>query len=111
MRKQVLFSVLLSSCYFMAAGMAQSQQSSTEAGRKVIRRVEPLYPEMAKKVNLIGTVKMLAVVAPDGNVKTVQPVGGSPILVQAAQYAILKWKFAPASAESKELVEIHFRPE
>jgi outer membrane biosynthesis protein TonB len=73
--------------------------------------VEPIYPEMAKKVNLIGAVKMLAVVAPDGNVKTVEPVGGSPILLQSAQNAILKWKFAPASAESKELIEIHFRPE
>ncbi len=39
----------------------------------MIQRVEPLYPEMAKKVNLVGTVKMLAVVAPDGNVKKVEP--------------------------------------
>jgi len=111
MRKQVLFSALLLSCCLVPAGVAQSQQTSTEASRKVIRRVEPSYPEMAKKVNLVGTVKMMAVVAPDGNVKTVEVLGGSPILVQSAQYAVLKWKFAAASAESKELIEIHFRPE
>ena len=91
--------------------MAQSQQSSTESGRKLIRKVEPTYPEMAKRMNLTGTVKVLAVVEPDGSVKSVEPVGGSPVLVQAAQVAVSRWKFAPASAESKELVELHFRPE
>ena len=91
--------------------MAQNQQSSTEAGRKLIRRVDPSYPEMARRANLNGTVKVFAVVAPDGNVKAVEPVGGSPLLVQAAQDAISRWKFAPANTESKELVELHFHPE
>jgi len=58
-----------------------------------------------------GTVKLFAVVAPDGKVKSVEPVGGSPVLIQAAQEAILQWKFAPAAAESKELIELHFSPQ
>lgn len=60
-------------------------------------------------MNLGGTVKVVAVVAPDGSVKKVDPVGGSPILVQAAQSAISQWKYAPGS-ESKETVELHFTP-
>jgi TonB family protein len=110
MRTHVLL-ILLSCCCFVPAGMAQSQQSSSEVGRKLVRKVDPSYPEMAKKANLSGTVKVMASVAPDGTVKAVDPVGGSPLLVQAAQNAIIRWKFAPASAETKELIELHFHPE
>jgi hypothetical protein len=41
-------------------------------------------------------------------VKSVEPVGGSPLLIQAAQASITQWKFAPAGAESKEVIELHF---
>ena len=95
---------------FGPAGRAQSQQSSNETGRKLVRKVEPRYPDVAKKMNLGGTVKLIAVVAADGKVTKVEPVGGSPILVEAAQSAITQWKFAPAGSESKEPVELHFTP-
>jgi membrane protein involved in colicin uptake len=48
-------------------------------------------------------------VGPDGSVKKVEPVGGSPILVQAAETAISQWKYAPG-VESQESVELHFTP-
>jgi TonB family protein len=100
--------VLLVFCCFGIAGLANGQQSSIESGRKVVRRVEPRYPEMAKKMNISGTVKVFAVVAADGTVKAVEPVGGSPLLVQASEYAVKGWKFVPSAAESKELIELHF---
>jgi len=62
-------------------------------------------------MNLSGTVKVQATIAPDGTVKNVQPVGGSPVLIQAAQDAVYKWKFAAAAAESKELIELRFDPQ
>ncbi len=91
-----------------AAGVAQSQQSS-EGGRRIVRRVDPLYPQVAKRMNLGGVVKVVAVVATDGSVKKVEAVGGSPLLVQAAENAISQWKFAPGP-ESREPVELHFTP-
>jgi TonB family protein len=90
-------------------GSAQTEQPSNESIRKVVRKVEPRYPELARKLNLGGTVKVVAVVASDGNVKKVEPVGGSPLLVQAAESAIGQWKFAPGG-ESREVVELHFNP-
>lgn len=104
-----LFAVTLSFCFGIATS-SQAQQSST-AGihRVVVRRVEPRYPELAKKMNLGGTVKVVAVVAPDGKVTKVEPVGGSPLLVQAAQSAISQWKFT-AGPESQETIELHFTP-
>jgi len=62
-------------------------------------------------MNIAGTVKVFAVVAPDGTVKAFEPVGGGPLLVQASENAIRQWKFAPAAAESKELIELHFHPQ
>jgi len=110
MRKWYVFVfMLVFSFCFGASAMAQSEQSSNETRRKVIKRVEPHYPDMAKKMNLGGTVKVVALVASDGNVKKVEPVGGSPILVQAAESAISQWKYV-AGQESRETVELHFTP-
>ena len=95
------------SCFGPAAS-AQSQQSA-ETSRKVVRKVDPAYPQMAKRINLGGTVKLVALVAPDGGVKKVETVGGSPLLVQAAESALTQWKYAPG-AESRETVEFHFTP-
>jgi TonB family protein len=109
MRHALILALVFSYC-FGPAGVAQSQQSSNESGRKLIRKVEPRYPDLARKMNLGGTVKVVAVVAPDGKVTKVEPLGGSPILVEAAQSAVTQWKYAPASGESKEPVELHFTP-
>lgn len=54
-------------------------------------------------------MRVIAVVGADGEVKSVEPMGGSPVLLKAAQDAVYKWKFAPG-AESKETVELHFTP-
>jgi TonB family protein len=88
---------------------ANAQDSSSRA-RKVVRKTMPVYPPLARQINLAGTVKVTAIVEPDGKVKTVEPVGGSPILIEAAKEAIVQWKFAPASAESREVIELHFNP-
>jgi TonB family protein len=105
--RHVLLLFLVVSCTFAPFGTAQSQ-SSSEEGRRVVRKALPNYPEIAKKMNLGGTVKVLATVAPDGTVKSIRPMGGSPVLIPAAEDAVYKWKFAPASAESKEPIELHF---
>jgi protein TonB len=101
--------LLLTLSFMGSAGPVQSQQSSIDGARKLVRKVEPRYPDLAKRMNLTGTVRVVAIVAADGTVKKVEPVGGSPVLVQAAQTAISQWKFAPGS-ESKETVELHFNP-
>jgi TonB family protein len=91
------------------ANLAQGQQASSDSVRRIVRQMPPAYPELAKKMNLGGTVKVVAVVMANGDVKSVEPVGGSPVLIKAAQDAVAKWKFAPG-AESKEIVELHFTP-
>ncbi|MGA2103061.1 MAG: energy transducer TonB [Candidatus Sulfotelmatobacter sp.] len=108
MRYVLLLALLFSYC-IGPVGTAQTQQSSNSNGRKLLQRIDPRYPEMARRMNLGGVVRVVADVAPDGTVRKVEPVGGSPLLVQAAEEAVLKWKFA-AGAESKETLELHFTP-
>ncbi len=111
MRKRCALILILALLYgFRPATPAHCQQpSSTENGRKVIRKVPPVYPDEAKRMNLSGTVRVVADIGPDGSVKKIEPVGGSPILLQAAENAISRWRFAPGP-ESKENVELHFTP-
>lgn len=111
MRKWHVFLLILACCLVPAMrGTAQGQtESGGGSGRKVLRRVDPRYPEVAKKMNLGGTVKVVASVGADGNVRKVEPVGGSPLLVEAAQSAISQWKFVPGN-DSREVVELHFNP-
>lgn len=106
-RRYVLLLLLLFA--FGPAARTQNQQTSTESGRKIVRKMTPTYPELARKMNLGGTVKVIAVVAADGEVKAVEPKGGSPILLRAAEDAVSKWKFVTGS-ESREVIEVHFAP-
>jgi outer membrane biosynthesis protein TonB len=104
-----LLALLLLFYSFGSAGTAQSQQTTTDTSRKIVRKLAPTYPDIARKMNLGGTVKVVAVVAADGAVKAVEPKGGSPILLKAAEDAVAQWKFA-SGGESKEVIEVRFAP-
>lgn len=104
-----LFLALLSVLVLVPATFGQ--QELTEGNRKVVSRVMPQYPEMARTMNLKGSVKAEAVVQPNGLVKSVEVKGGHPVLVRAAQDAIYKWKWAPASHETREPIEVKFDPQ
>jgi TonB family protein len=85
-------------------------QEQPEVRRKIVNRVVPVYPELASKMQIKGTVRVEATVAPNGKVKLTQVLGGSPVLAKAAVDAVEKWKWVPAPQESKELIELDFHP-
>ena len=82
-----------------------------ELARKPKTKVSPVYPELARRMNITGTVKVLVVVTPNGSLKDTKVVGGNPLLVNAAMDALKKWKFEPADAESSGTVEFKFQPQ
>lgn len=95
----------------LALAIHTRAQDEGESSRKIISRAPTSYPEMARKMNLEGVVRLQVTVAPNGTVKSVQAVGGSPILVQAAENAVYKYRWLASKQESKELVEMRFHPE
>jgi len=79
-----------------------------ENTRHTRSKVQPQYPELARKMNLSGTVKVQVVVSPNGTVKEAKVIGGHPVLANAALDAVRKWRFEPAAIESSGLVDIKF---
>jgi TonB family protein len=87
-----------------------AQQEQAENKRRIVNKVAPMYPEVARKMIISGSVKIEVVIAPNGSLKADKIVGGHPVLAQSAENAIRKWKWAPAAQESTELIEIKFDP-
>jgi len=93
----------------LAPGQGWAQEESA-TGRKVVTRIAPQYPNLARSMNIKGSVKVEAVIAPDGSAKSVEIKGGHPVLAQSAVNAVRQWKWEPATHESHELIEIKFTP-
>ncbi|OLD80242.1 MAG: hypothetical protein AUF67_12985 [Acidobacteria bacterium 13_1_20CM_58_21] len=89
------------------SGFAQSG-STDESKRKVKTKTAPLYPDLARRMNVTGKVKIEVVITADGRVKSTRVVGGHPLLVQACQDAVKEWKFATAPEETTQVVEFEF---
>jgi TonB family protein len=70
----------------------------------------PVYPEVAKRLRLVGVVKVQVVVAPDGRIKETRVIGGHPVLVSSVEETLKNWKYAPASTESTLQLEFNFHP-
>ena len=76
--------------------------------RGVKQRIAPVYPEVAKRLRVMGVVRLEVFVNADGKVTDVKTVSGNRMLSTAAEEAVYKWKFAPASADSTEDLDINF---
>jgi protein TonB len=100
-----LFSVGLLALFFLVSNNTSSAQATA---RKIKNRVEPVYPELAKKNNISGSARVELLVAPDGRVKDVKVLGGNPVLVQAVMAAVVKWKYEPAAEESTVVIKFDF---
>ena len=81
-----------------------------EISRRAKSKVQPVYPELARKMSITGTVKIEVTVAPNGTVKEARVVGGHPVLATSALDAAKKWRFEPAGADSTGVIEFKFEP-
>ena len=79
-----------------------------KSGREVIHSVKPEYPVIVKNARIGGTVRLSAVVLPNGTVARVQILGGNPILAETASKAVMKWKYALSSTQTNEAVVVDF---
>jgi len=102
---------LLLAAVFLAGSMASAQQMSGDDGkRKAKVRSSPVYPELARHMNLSGKVRLEVVIAPDGHVKSSRAIGGHPVLVQSCVEALKDWRFEPGPEDTLQVIEFEFRP-
>ena len=104
MRRRLIFTLLV----LLAVAAPAQDSGAAPSARKVVLKVNPIYPELARRMHISGIVKLRATIAPNGSVKSVEPVGGNPVLIKAGQEAVRNWKYAPAPDETWELVELRF---
>ena len=89
------------------AGFAQSS-TGDDGKRKIKSKTSPVYPELARRMNVSGKVRIEIIITPDGRVRSTRVVGGHPLLVQACQDAVKEWKYLPAAEETTQIVEFDF---
>jgi TonB family protein len=95
----------------LVTGLAIAPRSAfanEDNGRKVKSKVSPTYPDLAKRMNVTGTVKVQVVVAANGTVKSTKVIGGHPLLVEPSVDAIKKWKYEPSNEDTTTTVEFVF---
>jgi TonB family protein len=71
---------------------------------KCVYRVEPQYPEEAKRVGLEGNVFLNVTVDERGNVADVTVVQGGPLgMTEKAVEAVWKWRYEPSTLHGKPI--------
>lgn len=92
----------------MMFGTMSPAAFAQEEGRKPKNKVVPVYPELAKRMNVVGSVKIEVTITPAGSVKSTKVVGGHPLLIDSALDALKKWRFESAGDETTQVVVFNF---
>ena len=79
-----------------------------DKGRKLVSKQDPEYPQIAKQMNLHGTVKVKVWITPQGTIRRSEYIGGHPLLAEAAITTLKDWKYEPAPRETTTIIEVRF---
>jgi len=91
---------------------AQIRVGGEVQAARLTHEVVPVYPVIARQARVQGTVRLSAAIAPDGTVKDLHLLNGSPLLVAAAEDAVKQWTYQPTYLNGKPvevLTEIDVR--
>jgi TonB family protein len=94
----------------VGAGAIAPLHAQEPRARKLLYRLPPKYPEYLKIHDIGGTVRLSVEVTPKGTVRSVKPLGGNPILIDAAISAVKEWQYAPVDYSETFEVKIDFVP-
>ncbi|MGA8270402.1 MAG: energy transducer TonB [Candidatus Sulfotelmatobacter sp.] len=108
MQKRITVAALVLLSMWMFVPHRALGQTASESTRKVLIRVTPQYPNLARSMNIQGVVKADVLVAPNGTAKSIEIKGGHPLFIQSVQNALHEWKWEPAPHETHEIVELKF---
>jgi len=82
--------------------------------KQIVYKVDPVYPDAARRAGMQGLVVLNAVIAPDGTVKRLRPVAGPDLLAHSALDAVQSWRYTPyrsggQAVEVETTVSVDFR--
>ena len=70
-------------------------RTSTILEGSLVRRVQPIYPSLARVARIQGPVVVAATISKEGTMVHVQAISGHPMLVPAAVDAVRQWRYRP----------------
>ncbi|MGA2095239.1 MAG: TonB family protein [Candidatus Acidiferrum sp.] len=109
--KRTLAVCLFAVIAMVGGGYLHAHAQSADAPvpkRKARVLAKPQYPELAKKLNLSGVVKIEVTIGADGKVKRTHILGGHPVLAAEAEKAAAQSEFEPGPKETTEVIEFKF---
>ena len=62
---------------------------------RLVNRVQPVYPPLARQTRISGTVRLHAIISKDGTIRELEVLSGHPLLQQAALDAVRQWRYQP----------------
>jgi periplasmic protein TonB len=62
---------------------------------RIINRVQPMYPPLARQTRISGTVRLHAIIGKDGTIQQLEVMSGHPLLQQSALDAVRQWRYQP----------------
>jgi TonB family protein len=62
---------------------------------RLVRKLIPEYPPLAKAARISGVVHLIGIIARDGTIRNLQLVSGHPLLAHAAMEAVEQWVYRP----------------
>ena len=61
----------------------------------LLKRVQPVYPPLARQARVQGTVELRAIISTTGTIENLIVVRGHPLLAAAAIEAVRQWRYRP----------------
>ncbi|MBI3934454.1 MAG: energy transducer TonB [Acidobacteria bacterium] len=62
---------------------------------KLTYQPKPIYPELARRIRVQGTVRLQAIISQDGSIENLTVLSGHPLLIPAALDAVGQWRYQP----------------
>jgi periplasmic protein TonB len=69
----------------------------------LIRRVQPVYPPLARSARIQGPVVLSALISKSGTIENLHALSGHPMLVPAAIDAVSQWRYRPYILNSEPI--------
>jgi TonB family protein len=92
----------------VAAMVAMMLPGAAPEERVLKERVEPVYPDLARRMGITGMVKLALIVDCVGTVVRVKTLSGDSMLAAAAGEAARHWRFTSGAGEARVPVEFNF---
>jgi TonB family protein len=92
----------------LALLVALAMPARAADSRAVKTRIQPAYPEIARRMRISGVVRLAVTVDSEGKVIDVKPLSGNNMLSAAAAEAVRKWRFEPGPGEATEEIALNF---